>query len=304
MIPTGGFSVLIHIGVILYSWLRRQFSYLPVNIPVPALLIGAACTGLIFYMAFSLFMYALNDDNNFDHVSFVLTSCKEQQYEPGARNIIIRVDDIQAYAWTDISTQMIEDAKIRSVPLVLGVIPIGLRDDFEFYTYLREERCFVEYALHGWDNLEPEPTVGEFAQLDEDEARDRLEKGINVIDRLARTDLVTFIPPLNQLSPGAHAALEELDFKVVSSYGDRRYDMDTSTFDFVIDEIVTLDRIVAECDAAFAAGEGECVIMMHPQDFLTDGELDTEKYALYIEVLDYYNSNDYTFVRFIDTLEE
>jgi hypothetical protein len=217
--------------------------------------------------------------------------------------VIVRIDDIQAYAWSDIQRKMIDDALARQIPPSLAVIPLGLRDDLNLYNYLRSVRCNVEYALHGWDNLELVPGRGEFAELSERDARDRLEKGIAVIERLAHAQVTTFVPPLNAVSDGARKAISKMGIPVISSQDDsKKYDYDATTFDFTIDEFVGADPVLHECEIEFAE-DGLCVIMLHPQDFITDGILDHRKYAEYIRVLDVLKERSATFVRFSDLTE-
>lgn len=304
MIPTGGLSVFLHLLVNIYGYVAKHIPgvrKLKRFLHIPAPVMGLVLISVIIYFASSLFWSALNNDNNFDHLSFLLDSCEDRLITPGERSVILRVDDIQAYAWTDISRRIIDDALAYDMPLSLAVIPVGLREDYAFYEYLREQRCDVEFMLHGWDNQEPRPTVGEFAELSKAQARERLEKGINVIDRLSRRPLVTFVPPLNQMSNGTKEALDELKFEVVSLEGEAFYDYDATTFDFDIDELVSAEEVLSQCEVVFANGDALCVIMIHPQDFATaEGVFDAEKYQTYTELLAGLDKADYTAVRFKD----
>lgn len=304
MIPTGGFSVFIHLVINVLAYVVKVFSRtakISRLLIVPAPLIAVVLTGTIMYFAGTLFVQALNSENNLDHIAFALHRCpQEQSITSTERTIIVRIDDIQAFAWTDISMQLISDATAHDIPVSLAIIPLGLRDDASFYTFLRQQRCNVEFALHGWDNREPAPGVGEFATLSEREAAKRLQKGIAVIDRLAREKVVTFVLPLNELSPGAHSALSEEDIAIVSSAGDGRFDFDTTTFDFISDTHVSAGEVASTCARTFAAGDDICVIMVHPQDFATDGTLDMRKYQTYRDLLVELQARGYTFARFKD----
>jgi len=308
MIPTGGLSVFIHLFINAYALAAKRFPVLKrlarfFHIPAPV--VGAVLVSTIVYFSSSLLINALNDDNNFDHLAFLQDRCTEQSFTPSGKDVVLRVDDIQAYAWGETSRRIIDDATSYGIPLSLAVIPINLRDDFTFYEYLRNQRCEVEFMLHGWDNQEPRPDVGEFAELSKSDARERLGEGIAVMDRLSRQSLVSFVPPLNQMSTGTKEALDELKFKVISTEDDGYYyDYDVTTFDFDVDELVPADEVLRGCEEKFASGDTLCVIMIHPQDFVTDNKLDQEKYKEYEDLLWGLHESEYNVVRFKDFVPE
>lgn len=57
--------------------------------------------------------------------------------------------------------------------------------------------------------------------------------------------------------------------------------------------------MIRDCEATFQT-EGTCVVMLHPQDFVTDGVLDAEKYREYELLLEEIKERDYNVVRFKD----
>ncbi len=229
-------------------------------------------------------------------------ACAERTFATTTRNVILRVDDIQAFAWGSVARLMVEDAIKNGAPLSLAIIPPDLPKDTALISFLKERECMLEFALHGYDNLEPEPTVGEFGRLSREEAVERLRKGLAVLRPLSPHAVTTFVPPLNQSSVGTIAALDELGFKIISSEGGGRYDFDTTTFDFHTDKLRSVEQVVRDCENAFSKGETECVVMIHPQDFVTEDVLDDVKYRTYLGVIEELKKKDYSFVRFRDTL--
>jgi predicted deacetylase len=244
---------------------------------------------------------ALQGETNLDLAYFALNSCEPIAVATSTKNVVLRIDDIQAYAWSDISQHMIDDAIARhSFPLVLAVIPKDLRSDAALYEKMRRERCNIEFAIHGWDHSEPTPGHGEFAYLSENEAIAKIQKGKKVIELLANKDTSTFVPPNNEFSQGAQQALVGEHMLRVSAYGSGLFDFDTESYDYLTDTFRSAEHILASCESVFAKGDTVCTIMLHPQDYATHGKLDPGKYSEYTALLSALSTSTYSVARFED----
>jgi predicted deacetylase len=147
-------------------------------------------------------------------------ACTPADREKSDRMVVLRVDDIQAYAWRETSMRMIEDAENNGIPLTLGVIPAGLSADSELVAFLKEHRCHHEFALHGWNHAGGEGgDQPEFRDLTKQEAYDRIVPGIAMLHEIVDDPIVTWIPPLNVHSKGTEEALRELGFVYLSTEG-------------------------------------------------------------------------------------
>ena len=271
--------------------------------PLLAVTILAMVALLIFFSATRLVSFAISGETNADLLSSVLYPCESPPIATSSKMAILRLDDVQAYAWADIALRMMDDARERDIPLVLGVIPKGLRDDASTYTYLREHRCFHEIAQHGWDH--GEETGGEapeFLESEYDDALKDISRGKAELETLAREKLTSFIPPNNEISSDTRRALETLEMPVISSAGTGRFDFHATTFDYHTDVLLTSERVLEDCAKRTAASD-LCVVMMHPQEFATDGRVDEAKYRIYVDVLDGLAQQGYTFVRFKDLVD-
>lgn len=217
------------------------------------------------------------------------------------KTVILRVDDIQAYAWGETSQKMITDASVRNIPLTLGVIPIGLKDDTEFVTFLKSHACKVEFALHGLthDGGEYE-THPEFGTSTQDEAYNRIVEGREILKEITSDLIVTWIPPLNVHSSGTIDALNELNFTHLSSEGEGIFDYDAATFSYVSDSLVSPLKVVDSCLRTFEKST-YCIVMLHPQDFADGLVHSQEKYeSYYLELLDAFTREGVTFSRLKD----
>lgn len=244
---------------------------------------------------------ALQGENNIDLAYFAMNPCEPLTIATSSKNVVLRIDDIQAFAWSDISERMITDTVVEhQLPVVLAVIPKNLRDDASLYETMRTTRCNIEFAIHGWDHSEPTPGHGEFAFLTEAEASQKIIDGKAVIERLANTEVATFVPPQNEFSVGAARALEAENITRVSAYGKHLFDFDTESFDYLTDTFRTAKHMLNTCDATFSRGDTVCTIMLHPQDYAHEGTLDTAKYAEYTALLEQLSQGDYTVARFSD----
>lgn len=261
--------------------------------------IALVACGVILMTGARLIANALEGENNFDIIQPIVNPCPYTYVKEEGKLAVLRIDDIQAFAWRDIAERMIEDARVRNIKPVLGVIPLNLKDDSRMYGYLRRARCEIETALHGWDNKVSEESSAEFERLSENEAEEKISRGKEILEWLTREDIITFIPPNNIYSEGTARALQKAGFKYVTSEGKAEFDYHAATYNFGADQLVPANEVVGACRARFEAGK-ICVIMMHPQDFAADSRLDEEKYAVYLSVLDAMRREGAMFVRFKD----
>lgn len=264
-----------------------------------AIIIAGAACGFIAVSGLQLIDNALAGETNIDILQSYLNPCSDIYVQQAGKRAVLRIDDIQAFAWRDISERMIDDARSRSIMPLLGVIPLNLKDDSRMYGYLRSVRCDVEMAIHGWDNKVSADGEAEFQNLSEEEAYDRISRGKDILEWLSREAVITFIPPNNIYSEGTAQALKRSGIIYVTSEGTAELDYHATTYDFGEHRLVSAQEVLDACAQRFKA-DNICIIMMHPQDFATDGNLDEEKYALYLSILDTMRQSGVTFVRFKD----
>ena len=286
MLPLGGFSILVHLLVIMI--LKRNWLMIFSSAFMAGILVYTS--GLIIPPKVIL---GLNQAINPAPV------CQQVVGEPEFENrIVFRVDDVQAFTWRTVTMKMVEDASLRDVPLVLGVIPSGLTEDQVTVNFLRDNRCDLEIAMHGYDHQNQPP---EFSDLSFSEAEKRLLGGKEILSYLSGEEVVTFIPPHNRYSRGTEEALSSTGFKVLSAEGDNTYDYTASTYDSNKSALIPVETVVSRCQADLEK-DGLCVVMLHPQDYATNLEFDPEKYQHYLSLLDQLQTLEASFVRFNDII--
>lgn len=219
---------------------------------------------------------------------------------PGDKTVILRIDDVQAWAWASTTRLMIDDAAARRIPLALGIIPIQFTEDVALVEFLQARACNLEFALHGFDHqsVGPNQSIPEFGELDSAAARQRLQDGLAVLSVITDQPIVTWIPPLNIHSTGTQEVLNELGLTRWSTEGEAHWDYDSSTFSYDTHTLIPTDETIAGCVETFETSD-VCIIMLHPQDFTTNDWHDAEKYdQYYLDLLDRLYGMGYSFGTF------
>ncbi len=239
---------------------------------------------------FALFQgYIQNDQSVFSLTldQFCIDKIQTPTDLSGKKLVVLRLDDVQAYSWRDISIAMIRDAQGYNAPIVAWVIPKDLAGDPTLTRFLKREHCNIEIAMHGWDhsgtgvnNLQIRYQT-EFWNISYEEARNRINKGKEVLLPLSGRPILSFIPPFNVVSADAIRAIKDEWIGVTSSIWNGLYDYHSTTYNFDKKRMVPVTEVLQNCEDAFIKN-GLCVVMMHPQDYSnSDKTLDQTAYRDY-----------------------
>lgn len=248
-----------------------------------------------------------------DHfVSIVDYSPQIPLCDNNSKAIIFRLDDVKAWQYYNITTRITDDVLSKNLTITLGVIPKDIEKDttlFLPWINKSKDNPNVEIALHGYLHQEEE-----FKYLTEEEARDKLIKGKELLLRYTGIIPLTFIPPENEFSRGTIYALAKENFKILSAgdatlfvpyypLGDnfRFLGKTTETYDFPQKRFMPVEEIIKECETGLKK-DNVCVIMIHPQDYLTKDptQIDEERYVQFIKLLDELQKLNATFKNFKD----
>ena len=221
-------------------------------------------------------------------------NCETDYHQASDRNIVLRIDDIQANYLVDVQEKMIDDALDRGKTLSLAVIPLGLNNNKAMVKFLKEKKCKLEIGLHGYENND-----FEFSELSYGEADEKIKNGLKVLNEI-EPEVITFIPPNNEISNESKIAVYGNKIKIISSgFYNREFGYSVSTYDWENHIFVNYREVLSECLDELEKNE-TCIIMMHPQDYITDGKLDNQKYQQYIQLLDNVDELNATIVTFRD----
>lgn len=226
-------------------------------------------------------------ENNFQLAGQMIQRCLPVHQEPSNQRVILRLDDVQAYAYTDITEKIIDETISHNMKMTLGVIPNNFLEDVRIDGILKRNSCNLELAIHGWDHISPRADgTFEFEEMSKEEALIRIRRGKEIFKKITNSPIVTFIPPGNKISVGTKEALSEEGIKYISADdSETEYGMNATTYDFPAKKLIENSKVIEACDKRFSANK-LCVIVIHPQDYLTDDKIDLEKFKQYIDLLD------------------
>lgn len=119
------------------------------------------------------------EHNNISIAQDTLYRCKKIESKEYENVIILRLDDVQAFAWSDISIKMMNDALDADMPIVAGIIPYQIQEDTKITHFLKRNECNIEFALHGYAHREKEgryseETSGEFSSLNYNSTKNKI----------------------------------------------------------------------------------------------------------------------------------
>jgi len=242
-----------------------------------------------------------------------LALIKNQAYQctlekPEENVIILRLDDIQAWAWKNSSQSIINEIISREIPITLGVVPEDLGKDKETLSYLKEikDSELIEIAQHGYTHEE-----NEFLYLNETQAVERIIAGRNILIKELGVYPTTFIPPYNEYSTATLLALEENNFYINSAKKETQIFSNTfailgytaRTAEFNPERFVPVEEVVSNCRQSLEE-TGICVVMLHPQDYTINQSdiIHERKYSEFLRLLDELENLNVEFIKFNDLL--
>lgn len=260
-----------------------------------------------------MILASTSETNNYALAQDALRNCTPlPKPAPSPHTVILRLDDVQAGTWTDISTTMMSDTIKRGMPIVAGVIPLRIGTSIDIQRYFKSYGCNTEVALHGYTHADSQydyerdhGSNPEFGRLSKHATRKKLTAAFEELRSIPAGPVVTFIPPENRISEAASAVLGEYGIRYLSKEGNGPYDYTASTWNYDSDHYVPAKLVLKTCADHFAAGGTLCVIMLHPQDYANpDGTLNDARYKDYLVLIDTLETSSYTVTTFRDLSPE
>ena len=208
---------------------------------------------------------------------------------PDKKIIILRMDDVQKYAWSNLVMNITNEILKRDMSITLGVIPNGIGQDKNITKYLRAKikDPRIEIAQHGTNHLEYE-----YKYLNGSATYDLALSGFEEMIKTLRIRPTTFIPPNNEYNEHMTEELSKLGFTIISTKDEYKFDGDMFHIGLTIqtkylenEELVPIKDILSSCNVSIDQ-KNICVINIHPEDFVyKNGNLDKNKYKKFIKLL-------------------
>lgn len=281
MTPNSGLYMAFHLIIILIA---QTIKFVRTKL-LPTMIILSVLIMLSFSLV-AVFGKTLDENNHFKFYKKFTQQCEPVEREYNSKKIIIRIDDVQAFWLRDVQIKMLDELIRRNIPALLGVIPLNINEDEKLFNYLKTNNCKFEIAMHGWDQGKDSGyLIPEFKDLNKEEALEKITLGKFTLEEISQKPLLTFIPPNNKYSTGTKIALIESGFKIISAEGNGLFDRTATSYDWDNKIMVPPENIASSCQTSLNKFD-LCVIMIHPQDYTSRGELDEDKFINYLKLLD------------------
>ena len=210
--------------------------------------------------------------------------------------VVIRIDDIQDYAFHDAQIQLLKHSVTRGYPLSLGVIAKDFGLDVELTEAVQAAiRTGSEIGVHGWIHEDLTQLTANEQEIQFLRAKNRLWNTVEVNTRV-------LIPPTYSYSNDTLLAMRQAGYEIVSGYIDLNEGGIDSEGIVSVPATVELSELsgdnwtmksVDEVMAAFnvsIGSNGYAVIVTHPEEFLQNGTLNENALERYYQIIDSINS--------------
>ena len=200
--------------------------------------------------------------------------------------LVMRVDDVQDFAFREAQLFLLNESVINKVPLSLAVIAGMFGEDKEIVQTAKHAVSLgSEVTVHGWEHEN-------LAELPFEEQVVLLSQSRSQIKEILDYDVEVLVPPMFSYNEDTVAAMHEEGYTVISTLVE--FDEPGSTLEVTsLPATVELsdfsngtwnmessDTIEAEISKSIQE-YGFAVIVTHPQEFIEDGELNQGCVELY-----------------------
>ena len=221
-------------------------------------------------------------------VPAILIMASKENAEPPV--IVIRVDDIQDYAFREAQLFILDESINNQVPLSLAVIAGAFGEDTEI---VQKTKLAVslgsDVSVHGWKHED-------LAELSMEEQSALLFQSKRRIREVLDFDTGVLVPPMYSINEDTIAAMHREGYNVFSTHTDVS-GKDTDSKIMSLPGTVELSRYsnqswemkspdsVREEVMESISRHGFAVIVTHPQEFISNGRLDPANMETYRDLL-------------------
>ncbi len=221
-----------------------------------------------------------------------------ENYDRDSRpSIVIRLDDVGNFA-LDAQIEILEFHLANKFPISLGIIPSYLKSEGVLLDLLRNTALEgYEICAHGWEHEN-------FTMFSKEMQTQRLNYSRNTLHEQFDVNASVFLPPYNEINSDTIEAALEMGFSILST--DLREGLDfehegiinfpvSVSFSLLSDdqwEPKNLETLSLEIMQSVMRN-GHAVILLHPQEFMRDGELDFGRLSHYERFIKMLNESYY-----------
>lgn len=206
--------------------------------------------------------------------------------------VVIRVDDLQDYAFRDAQFYLMEQAKQSNMPLSLAVIPTYFGEDHELVEAVKQTvAAGSEVTAHGWEHEN-------LTQYSLGEQETRLLDAKQFLETTLNYEVTVLVPPMFSYNDDTVAAMEATDFTIVSGlteYHEKGWasgqvqslpaTIELCNLSNNVWTMKSKEVVLSELQTSINE-YGYAIIVTHPQEFITDSKLNPETTSNYEQILE------------------
>jgi peptidoglycan/xylan/chitin deacetylase (PgdA/CDA1 family) len=222
-------------------------------------------------------------------ITVAVTTALAEQEEPPT--VVIRIDDIQDYAFKDAQLFLLDESARSGAPVSLAVIAGMFGEDRELVQHVKASlNSGSEVAVHGWRHED----LGKLSFGDQVKL---LSQSRNRIREILDVDTSILVPPMFSFDEDTVAAMRQEGYNVISTLADNAQPgslpggviglpatVELSDYANGTWKMKSLDSILAEVSRSVRS-YGYAVVVTHPQEFTADLQLNQRNVELYRDLL-------------------
>jgi len=192
--------------------------------------------------------------------------------------LVIRLDDIQDYAFREAQLFLLNESIVNDIPLSLAVITGIFGDDGEVVDKVRRAvGSGSEVAVHGWKHED-------FSKLTYHQQVELLRMSRNRINELFDIEVRVFVPPMFHFNEETIMAMADESYDIISTLTDfdqPGYILNVKSLPATVElsllsnGIWTMKKFASiKTEISKSVGKyGYAILVTHPQEFIEDGKL-------------------------------
>jgi hypothetical protein len=211
--------------------------------------------------------------------------------------VIIRVDDVQDFAFREAQLFLLNQSLENKVPLSLAIIPEVFGMDHELVeTTIKAIESDCEVDVHGWEHEN-------LTQFGFDEQKLRLLKAKQYLDWTLNAETKVLVPPMFSYDNDTIEAMEETGYTIVSGLAEFHEEgwvsekvlsipatIELSDYSNGTWKMKSRNVILDEVEDSINA-HGYAMIVTHPQEFMKGTSLDQKIAVEFEQILQGLNEN-------------
>lgn len=211
--------------------------------------------------------------------------------EVNPRIVVIRIDDVQDYAFKDAQLYLLNYSKLNKLPLSLAIIPSYFGKDQDVVDAVKQAIISgSEVTVHGWEHENLSQYTLNEQKIRLLEAKDLLEKTLNIKSNV-------LVPPMFSYNDDTIKAMEETGYTLISGsseFHERGWvsekiqsipaTIELSDYSNNTWQIKSKNKIILELNASIEE-HGYAIIVTHPQEFINDNKVNIEVAMKFEQIL-------------------